>query len=71
MYRIREVDGHDDDVAETLADLHRLTFFNGASIPKFRVIGGSRFSRPCRSPLPGSFRPLMPAMPDIFAASAY
>jgi hypothetical protein len=35
MYRIREVDGHDDDVADTLADLHRLTFFNGASIPKF------------------------------------
>jgi hypothetical protein len=26
MYRIREVDGHDDDVADTLADLHRLTF---------------------------------------------
>jgi hypothetical protein len=35
MYRIREVDGHDDDVADTLTDLHRLTFFNGASIPKF------------------------------------
>jgi hypothetical protein len=35
MYRIREVDGHDDDVADTLADLHRLTFFDGASIPEF------------------------------------
>jgi hypothetical protein len=35
MYRICEVDGHDDDVADTLADLHRLTFFDGASIPKF------------------------------------
>lgn len=35
IYRIREVDGHDDDVAETLADLHRLTFFDGASIPRF------------------------------------
>jgi Acetyltransferase (GNAT) family len=34
-YRIREVDGHDDDVAETLADLHRLTFFDGATIPGF------------------------------------
>ena len=35
MYRIREVDGHDDEIADTLADLHRLTFFDGASIPKF------------------------------------
>jgi hypothetical protein len=35
MYRIREVDGHDDDIADTLADLHRLTFFDGASIPEF------------------------------------
>jgi Acetyltransferase (GNAT) family len=35
MYRICEVDGHDDHVADTLADLHRLTFFDGASIPKF------------------------------------
>jgi hypothetical protein len=35
MYRIREVDGQDDEIAETLADLHRLTFFDGASIPAF------------------------------------
>jgi len=35
IYRIREVDGQDDDVADTLADLHRLTFFDGASIPEF------------------------------------
>jgi hypothetical protein len=35
IYRIREVDGHDDDVADTLAELHRLTFFDGASIPEF------------------------------------
>jgi hypothetical protein len=34
-YRVREVDGHDDDIAETLTDLHRLTFFDGASVPKF------------------------------------
>ena len=27
MYRIREVDGHDDEISDTLADLHRLTFF--------------------------------------------
>ena len=35
MYRIREVDGHEDEIAETLVDLHRLTFFDGASIPEF------------------------------------
>jgi hypothetical protein len=33
MYRIREVDGHDDEVADTLADLHRLTFFDSAPVP--------------------------------------
>src|SRR5207302_239368 len=32
---IREVDGHDDEIADALADLHRLTFFNGASVPEF------------------------------------
>jgi GNAT superfamily N-acetyltransferase len=35
MYRIREVDGQDDEISDTLADLHRLTFFDGASIPAF------------------------------------
>jgi GNAT superfamily N-acetyltransferase len=35
MYRIREVDGHDDEIADALADLHRLTFFDAASIPEF------------------------------------
>jgi GNAT superfamily N-acetyltransferase len=35
MYRIREVDGHDDEISDTLADLHRLTFFDGAPIPAF------------------------------------
>jgi GNAT superfamily N-acetyltransferase len=37
MYRIREVDGQDDDVADTLLDLHRLTFFESAPIPEFDV----------------------------------
>jgi len=35
MYRIHEVDGNDEEIAEILADLHRLTFFDGASIPEF------------------------------------
>ena len=35
MYRIREVDGNDDEIADTLADIHRLTFFESAIIPEF------------------------------------
>jgi GNAT superfamily N-acetyltransferase len=35
MYRVREVDGYDDEIADALTDLHRLTFFDGASIPEF------------------------------------
>ena len=34
-YRIREVDGGDDEVADALAELHRLTFFDGAPVPCF------------------------------------
>ncbi|MGA2291727.1 GNAT family N-acetyltransferase [Bradyrhizobium sp.] len=35
MYRIGEVDGSDEEIAETLADLHRLTFFKAAAVPEF------------------------------------
>lgn len=35
MYRIRMVDASDDHVADTLADLHRLTFFDAAPMPEF------------------------------------
>ena len=35
MYRIRAVDGHDDEVSESLTELHRLTFLDTAVIPKF------------------------------------
>jgi GNAT superfamily N-acetyltransferase len=34
-YRIREVDGRDDEIADVLTELHRLTFFSGASVPPF------------------------------------
>lgn len=34
-YRIREVDGRDDQIADILTELHRLTFFSGASVPPF------------------------------------
>jgi hypothetical protein len=36
MYRIREVGSHDDDVADMLTDLHRLTFFRQRFDPGFR-----------------------------------
>jgi len=35
MYRIREVDGEDDEMSDLLGDLHRLTFFDGARVPAF------------------------------------
>lgn len=35
MYRIREVDSQDEDVADTLAELHQLTFFDRARVPRF------------------------------------
>jgi GNAT superfamily N-acetyltransferase len=35
MYKIRAVDGGDEEVGHTLDDLHRLTFFNSAPIPDF------------------------------------
>ena len=33
MYRIRMVDASDDDVADTLSELHGLTFFDTAAMP--------------------------------------
>jgi GNAT superfamily N-acetyltransferase len=35
VYRIREVDGNDDGVADALADLHQLTFLDAAPLPIF------------------------------------
>lgn len=35
MYRISEVDANDEYTAETLADLHGLTFFDTAPMPDF------------------------------------
>jgi GNAT superfamily N-acetyltransferase len=35
MYCIRRADGNDDEIADTLADLHRLTFFGSAPVPEF------------------------------------
>ncbi|WP_315729627.1 MULTISPECIES: GNAT family N-acetyltransferase [unclassified Bradyrhizobium] len=35
MYHIREVDACDEDVADSLADLHRQTFLDRAALPDF------------------------------------
>jgi hypothetical protein len=35
MYHVREVDAQDDEMADMLAELHRLTFLDAASIPEF------------------------------------
>lgn len=35
MYRIRQIDGRDDEAMDTSAELHRLTFFDSAPIPEF------------------------------------
>ena len=35
MYRIREVDGSEEEIAEILTELHRLTFFDGAPVSPF------------------------------------
>jgi len=34
-YRIREVDGNDDDIADALAELHQFTFLDAAPVPQF------------------------------------
>lgn len=35
MYRIREVDAEDDEIADILTVLHKLSFFNEAKVPHF------------------------------------
>ncbi|QPF83057.1 GNAT family N-acetyltransferase [Bradyrhizobium genosp. L] len=37
MYRIREVEPQDDEVAEALGELHQLTFYDGARVPDFEL----------------------------------
>ncbi len=35
MYRIREVNPQDDEVADSLAELHQLIFCDGTHVPDF------------------------------------
>lgn len=67
MYRIREVDGQDDDISDTLVELHCLTFFDGAHSgvrPRTLVA----FTRQSRSPSRVLFPQPMFATPAIFVA---
>jgi GNAT superfamily N-acetyltransferase len=58
MYKIREVDGQDDDIADTLADLHRLTFFESAAVPDF---GFGHWWLAFRERVPVAFAGLIPS----------
>ncbi len=58
LYRIREVDGQDDDIADTLADLHRLTFFGGAAVPAF---DGGYWWLAYRGAMPVAFAGVVPS----------
>ena len=37
IYRIREVDSQDEEIAEVLDELHRSTFFDSAPVPPFET----------------------------------
>jgi GNAT superfamily N-acetyltransferase len=37
MYRIRAVDGQDEDISDILTELHYLTFLHAAPVPQFDV----------------------------------
>ena len=57
-YRIREVDGREDEIAEILTELHRLTFFSGASVPSF---DGGHWWLAYRAATPVAFAGLVPS----------
>jgi GNAT superfamily N-acetyltransferase len=58
MYKIREVNALDEDVTDTLCDLHRLTFFQSAPIPEFE--SGHWWFASCGG-LPIAFAGLVPS----------
>ena len=58
MYRIRRVDACAEEVAETLADLHLLTFFEAAAMRNsISDRGGSPIEATMRLPLQASSHP--------------
>ena len=59
VYRIREVDARDDEIADVLTELHRLTFFSGASVPLF---DGGNWWLAYREWTPVAFAGVVPSM---------
>lgn len=57
-YRIREVDGRDDEVADVLTKLHHLAFLSGAPVPPF---DGGHWWLACRAARPVAFAGLVPS----------
>jgi GNAT superfamily N-acetyltransferase len=58
MYRIGTVDGQDDDISDTLEELHRLTFFDSAPVPDFEL---GHWWLAYRQHLPIAFAGLIPS----------
>ncbi|MGJ4945868.1 GNAT family N-acetyltransferase [Bradyrhizobium sp. HKCCYLS1011] len=58
MYQIREVDSCDDDIADTLVDLHRQTFLDRAPLPDFDA---GHWWIACEQSAPVAFAGLIPS----------
>lgn len=58
MYRIRMVDGTEEEAAYVLGDLHRLTFLNSAPIPDF---DWGQWWLACRGDKPIGFAGMVPS----------
>jgi len=64
IYSIREVDGEDEEILDTLSDLHRLTFFESAPLPPF---DWGHWWLAFHGPVPVGFAGLVPS---TYAANA-
>jgi hypothetical protein len=71
MYRIGEVDGAEDEISETLTELHYLTFLDRAPISRFCFggIGGRHIANIFRSVWPEWSPRRTQRTPDISAGS--
>jgi GNAT superfamily N-acetyltransferase len=57
-YRIREIDGQDEDAKEVLTELHRMTFFGCAPIPSF---AWGHWWLACHQTIPVAFAGIVPS----------
>lgn len=58
MYRIREVNAQESEIADTLEDLHHLTFFDSAPFPDF---DHGHWWLACHETVPVGFAGLIPS----------